>query len=455
MNLPSGEEFKKQIEDQEEFLPSIVEIKNLLWKTTPQLQALLTNDGAPGKGVKITAAHRRFTTQSLTYIRLIYLYCENPEKAKQDIDITYKPLNKPPISTKANTGKFYLFLFISDFCEWFEISSNAKFIKPHITKINVHCADETALAKYSSDITKYIEAKSSSEKTIKETIELYEKQLEDIAEATGALSDLKANIAVKNTEQFEIAGSIDELIGELENKQGELSTLELNFKHTSELLTETKNNHEQLSQQATNLNKNISNLRNTLEKLTEDRNLISDEYGPYVKEGKSQARIYLALATLPLVAIIFSIYEVYLGASKLLLTEHATASDIFAAFLLRIPFAAVFALAIFYSWKLSSTIIQKILKIHNDRLTLAKLLIVAREIVHSSTKNLEISDKDKFQEQVALKVEVLKSHLAKELGEDFKYSTLKSSAPATPSPIESAANDEMDSGAEPVIKNAK
>lgn len=151
--------------------------------------------------------------------------------------------------------------------------------------------------------------------------------------------------------------------------------------------------------------------------------------------------------TIPLAAIFFSIYQLYAGASKLLATENQSAIEILAAFILRIPFAAIFGVAIYYSWKIASAMIQRVFKIHSDRLTLAKLLVVARETVHSSAKNLSITDHEKFQEQTSLKIEVLKSHMARDLNEGFSYKPVpnqkqtvkEASAEASPE----AVNDEL------------
>lgn len=441
MTLPTQEEFSSQLEEQESLIPELIEQKNLFWSTTPQLKALLRPDGAAGKGVKITSAKRRLTAEKLTYIRSIYFYCENPEKNQNSISISVRTIAGIEKKLSLRTTKTFIYVYPSDFCEWIEISSDAKLIKPHISKIQINGADVSDLEKYSSDINKYIAAKESSETTIATAREIFSEYVEKSNALSESLSELTTKIAEKNFESNTLTKDNASILKEIFENQKTLNILEAKNKHATETLTETNNNQEQLTEQTKSLNKQISNLRETLEGLTSDRNLISDEYGPYVKEGKSQARIYVGICILPLLAILFSIYEVYIGASKLLNTSHETALDVFAAFILRIPFAAVFGLAIYYSWKLTFSIIQKILKIHNDRLTLAKLLIIARETVHSSAKNLKISDNEKFQEQVSLKVEVLKSHLTKELGEDFKYTPPLREKQLKP--LDSAANDKV------------
>ncbi|MCR8935654.1 hypothetical protein [Pseudomonas sp. S11A4] len=86
----------------------------------------------------------------------------------------------------------------------------------------------------------------------------------------------------------------------LESSRIKLQQIELETKHFESKSVEAKNNTEQLTQQAENLNKNIADLKTQLQKLTNDRNLISDEYGPYVEEGKSQSKDLLRLNSTPI-----------------------------------------------------------------------------------------------------------------------------------------------------------
>lgn len=445
MNLPSPEDFNEKLTEQEESLPTIVESQNAYWKTTAQYQALLKEE-IQNPIIKLGKTPRRFTPVSLSYIRTIRIYCDNPDKAKGDITLTVKKINTPPHEIELSTSKDKTFLygFISSFCDWFEIHTDAKLFKPQIKKIKVLGANDSTLQKYSDEIDNYYALKLDSAETIRKAEQEYKDLLSSIKKSEDLIAATEVQITECMSKKVDLSAELGILKETIEEKMRDLLNLENAQKQATENLTSTRNNTEQLTQKSSNLNKEITNLTSTLEKLTSDRNLISDEYGPYVKEGKSQATIYVLIATLPLAAIIFSIYEIYQGASKLLTSEYTSALDVFAAFILRIPFAAVFGLAIYYSWKLTSVIVQKILKIHNDRLTLAKLLIIAREVVHSSSKNLDVPDIEKFQEQVTLKIEVLKSHLARELGEDFKYEQ-KSKRTDTPSSAKNtAANDDLD-----------
>ncbi|MBD8095282.1 hypothetical protein IFT48_35345 [Pseudomonas fluorescens] len=443
MSENSQEDLESSLVTLEEKLPALVQTQNPFWKSTPQFQALLTESGVPG-GVKPTSAARRFTPENLTYLRLIYIYGDKPEKISKDTTVTIKVSGKDPYQAAVQHNQYYAFVWVQRFCEWFDISSTTLLLKPQIKKIELYGANQEQLTKYAGDIEAVIELK----RTIAQFKLDAKSEISDandlIAGVHAAKSELETEIESITTHQQKIKAESEKTLVALESSRIKLQQIELETKHFESKSVEAKNNTEQLTQQAENLNKSIADLKTQLQKLTNDRNLISDEYGPYVEEGKSQAKIYFALIVLPLLAIIFSTYQVYVGAGNLLTAEYKSAIDVLAAFILRIPFAAIFGLAIFYSWKLAHSMIQKIFKIHGDRLILAKLLVVARETVHSSAKHLNITDHEKFQEQTALKIEVLKSHMARDLSEDFAYKPISAQKNTTSSNIQVAVNDQIE-----------
>lgn len=440
MSEHSQEDLDSSLMELDKKLPNLAVLQNTFWKSSRQAQALLSEAGVPN-GFKTTSAERRFTPESLTYVRLIILRGVNPGQIASDLTIKVKVPGKDPYALKIASNDNYAYAFIQNFCEWFEVSSTKLLLKPHITKLEVYGSTPAQLISYSSDIENIVELKRTIEefKSLAKSEYLASKKL--LAESMTAKKSLEIDIDALIESQDFTKSENEALDLQLEETKSTLQRTNLELSHSEKKLIETKNNTEQLSKQVENQNKTIADLNEQLAKLTSDKNLISDEYGPYVKEGNSQATIYSWLITLPLLAIIFSTYQVYVGASKILSAEYSSATDVLAAFILRIPFAAIFGLAIFYSWKLAYAMIQKVFKIHSDRLTLAKLLVVARETVYSSAKNLTISDHEKFQEQTALKIEVLKSHMARDLSENFTYKPVPIHKPATTDSQSDAVND--------------
>lgn len=445
----SVEELDNKLSALDDLLPKLDPIGNAFWKTTATFQTLLDATTSTSSTVKTTSTIRRFTPTGLFYIDSIDFYAENNEKLASNLTVTIKPIGAQPYKLKLSLvdKATFAYGYVRKFCEWFEISSDSIIYKPTLKKISVFGCDSTLLSEYAKDIQQILDLKRSisafkttAKSEYQDILSETEKLTEESLNLTNSITITKEEIANLDAEQLLLKSA-------LESSNKELTKLNLSVLNAENNLTNATNNTAQLKESAEKLNKQISNLNADLAKLTNDKNLISDEYGPYVKEGNTQAKIYLSLIILPLLAIIFSVYQVYVGATNLLAAQYTSFMDVLAAFILRIPFAAIFGLAIIYSWKLALAMIQKVFKIHSDRLTLAKLLVVARETVHSSAKNLDITDHEKFQEQTALKIEVLKSHMARDLNEGFSYKPVpnqkqpvkEASAEASPE----AVNDEF------------
>ncbi|WP_285354626.1 hypothetical protein [Pseudomonas sp. lyk4-R2A-10] len=428
MTQHSSEELEKNLSDVERLLPELDDIQNLFWKTTAQCQTLLSEGGATSNPVKITGSARRFTASNLFYIDSLDFHGENVEKIASNLTVIVKPVGSVAYTLKlikTERGSF-AYARINKFCEWFEIYTTSNFGKPTLNRISICGSDASQLSQYAKDIDEINNAKKRITSFKTAAKDDYETSLAETEKLRQEFISTKNSIDFYNLQISELKKESAQLANTITKEKDFLAQLKLEEKFALDEKTKATNNVAQLTGTADYLNKQISNLNIELKKLTNDKNLISDEYGPYVKEGNSQAKIYSALITIPLLTILFSIYEVYIGASNLLTTEYKSATDIIAAFILRIPFAAIFGLAIIYSWKLAYFMIQKVFKIHSDRLTLAKLLVVARETVHSSARNLKITDHEKFQEQTALKIEVLKSHMARDLNENFTYKPIPS-----------------------------
>ncbi|MGY2313564.1 hypothetical protein ACW9I6_02670 [Pseudomonas sp. SDO5522_S412] len=443
MSAITSEELNAKLDELETKLPKLDGVKNSFWKTTTQCQTLLSESGATTKPVKVTGAAKRFTPNGLFYLEYLS-FNGAAQKLVSNLTIIIKPINEPSFTLKLTSSKdaTFAFGFVRKFCEWFEIYSNAIISKPLLTKINVYGTDSSQLTSLSKDIEYVINARDTFDSFKEQFTKEHLEALEKTEQLKNKTTELVSNIAEYQAELSELESSVIATKAKNAEENSKLQKIKLDANHFEERKTLAFNNVSQLTETAEELNKKISTMDGELKKLTSDKNLISDEYGPYVKEGKSQAKVYSALLTIPLLTIFFAIYQIYIGASNLLNASYQSPSDIFAAFILRIPFAAIFGLAIFYCWKISSAMIQKIFKIHGDRLTLAKLLVVARETVHSSAKNLNITDHEKFQEQNALKIEVLKSHMAKDLTDSFTYRPVTTFKESPAQPVQDAVNDD-------------
>lgn len=445
----SAEELDAKLVDLETKLPKLDTISNPFWKTTNQCQTLINEEPATAKAVKLSTAAKRFTPNGLFYVDFINFFGNTPRIASS-ITLVVKPVgeNQRTYKLTNSSDSSFSFVFIRKFCEWFEIYSTPSHPKIALTSIRIYGCDAEQLTKFAKDIEYVINAKDHFREFKEDLKKEHADTVLEINELRASHTELRNKVSTSTKELATLESRIKSLKVAINQQDEKLKQTKLETANAEEKTTNADNNSKQLSATVDSLNKKISRLHEELEKLTTDKNLISDEYGPYIKEGKSQAAIYVAIATIPLAIITFSVYQLYAGALKLLATDNSTFTEIAGSFLLRIPFAAVTGLAIYYSWRLTSSIIQKIFNIHGDRLTLAKLLVLAREAVHSSNKNINAPIETVLQEQIKLKVEVLKGHLSKDLGEKFEYNPKQEEHKSPSKPVNSEAMNDSQTTAQ-------
>lgn len=164
------------------------------------------------------------------------------------------------------------------------------------------------------------------------------------------------------------------------------------------------------------LNEDIAGLKRELKTLQNDRSVISDEYTDYVREGRSQATLYAWIAGVCLVASLVGAGLLVAGAAHYLDPRVTSTAEAYALFIQRLPFTAAFAATIGLLLKLADYLIKGVYSIHQSRLTLARLLVLAKDTVYSSAADLNVSDADRLKERVRLKVDLLRQYLSAELG---------------------------------------
>lgn len=84
------------------------------------------------------------------------------------------------------------------------------------------------------------------------------------------------------------------------------------------------------------------------------------------------------------------------------------------------PFVIAVGTVVFVSYEVSNIFIRKIMEINQQKLDFQKLGILAKDVSESATQGLDLSDEEKFELRTKLKMEMLKSHLSKDLGKKFK-----------------------------------
>lgn len=254
------------------------------------------------------------------------------------------------------------------------------------------------------------------------------KQQDDVlvaSEAKAALekesAEIKAEVERLEDNQNSLQNEIASLVQEEAKSKAAKLAVEQALADARSSLEAVKNNEAQLREDVASLNKDIANKKSALNQLINDRNLISDEYKDYVAEGKQQSAKYAWFLYYAITIIAVCSWQLYAGATRILDAKPDGLTGLLTLSLQRLPFAAALALIVTVAWKLAAVFVDRIMTIHAQRLALARLLVIAKDTVYSSTSGLSISDEQKFRERIRLKLDMLRGHLTSELGRDFAY----------------------------------
>jgi len=186
--------------------------------------------------------------------------------------------------------------------------------------------------------------------------------------------------------------------------------------------TNLTNNVEQLTEKSNQLNINISNQTNELKKLTDDTNIFATEMKEYIEQGNNDIKLYTILSIIPWLLIALVSIIVFFGASNLTtIINNKEDIEIATVFWSRVPFVLIVISILFVSYEISKIFIKNIIHIHKQKRIFTKIGVLAKDVAEQSILDLEIDEKEKFELRTKLKMDLLKSHLKNEIGEDYEY----------------------------------
>lgn len=386
------------------------------FKTTQAYSPLISTPAALPK-ITLDKRERCFETITPVYLRYLTFTGDNLKNIEVTLINSDGSRKIYPITINAASGD----VWIREFCTSFVIKSKTRTARPVISSIKAVGFDSSSLGSARAQIISFQAGKKDLETLIAE------------ASSASEASDLKiAENAEKNTELLskyeKLTTQITEKEAELKKKSSDLSGIQIKIANSSQLLgrltaeEEAKQNScAKLTDEISISQEKLSITTKDLNQLLNEKSLISDEFTDYVKEGQAQALMYSKLVILPCLTIILCIILMYNGASDVLFGHYETSQDKLAALLLRIPFAAVLGGAAYYSWILAERFLNKIFEVQTERLTLAKLLVLAKDTVFSTAEQLDTDPAEKFYLRTRLKIEMLKAHLSKDLNDKLVF----------------------------------
>jgi predicted nucleic acid-binding Zn-ribbon protein len=260
---------------------------------------------------------------------------------------------------------------------------------------------------------------------VKQISETNQAQLNEIENKSYALEQLHENL---DADIESLTTQKEELEQETENLNAqitELSNSKKSLENTKNELTkneqELKNSIQEREATLSTVNTNISLKREELKELENKTSLIAYDVQDYIKNANTHLWCYLGLSLIPWgLIIVITCFIIFGGADLTTVFKVEKDAQLWTIFWSRIPFVIAVGTVVFVAYEVSNVFIRKIMEINQQKLDFQKLGILAKDVSESASQGLDLSDEEKFELRTKLKMEMLKSHLSKDLGKKFE-----------------------------------
>lgn len=263
--------------------------------------------------------------------------------------------------------------------------------------------------------------------------------LDEFHKIEWAIKDLEgreANILEKESKKDELAEEISQLGQEKSQINSELGRTSAELKQATEQLESTraalaeqranaKQLKETIEELFTSRREQESEIRRNVEKINElkrEIRLFPSEIAGFVKEGNRNIFWYMTLS-IPFIIVIFVVLNaLFSGAVDLTqIWREEENIDIWTVFLTRLPFVIIAFALLEVCGYVVGRLVFEIIKINRQRLSLSKLSIIAKDISTAASHTLELSEDERFEKEVQLKMELLREHMKEYIGQEFQY----------------------------------
>lgn len=273
-------------------------------------------------------------------------------------------------------------------------------------------------------IKKHEETIASQNKVMEEKEIGLENKVQELNNSISEKNETLENLEIRTKEFNEQI--IPKLEATEEKLRNEVDTLTTKKESIIEQQTELSNNVKQLTSTSDQLNSKISEQKNELQKLIEDTNIFATEMAEYINQGNKDIKLYTKLSFLPWLIIAVVTCFIFWGAADLTTVYNKVIVskdeiDISAIFWTRVPFVIIVVSIIFVCYEISKVFIKNIIHIHKQKRIFTKIGILAKDVADQSILELNLDEQDKFELRTKLKMDLLKSHLKNDIGEDYEY----------------------------------
>jgi hypothetical protein len=247
------------------------------------------------------------------------------------------------------------------------------------------------LESQTQEVQKLVAALNEERDGLREQLDVLKDETNDL---TGRLASLKANEVVRA-----------EKLGELEKRSIGIE---------SEL--------EQKTQTLSSTNIAISKAEEKLKGLVSNVNVFTEEFSGFVEQGRKQVNMYAGLSAVPLFLLTIVVYNLFRGAVDLSTKfQEMPRIDLLTLVVTRLPFVAVASLLIGVSVKILFFFVNRIIAIHQQRLDLAKIALIAKDVSDASAAQLNMTSTEIYEAKTYLKMMMLRAYLSDQF-DKFTYS---------------------------------
>ncbi len=414
------EQIKHDIESHEVLSADKISVELIENKGTQQSKLIFNED--PNFSIKLENREYKFKLVEPIYIDKIQLKAKTILK---DVVISYHTVKDENKTIKINIDKsIYISSSIKNTIDSISILS-PKNKKVELEKIELFGFRLSQFKNIEENLKALEKLNSEMKEEIKKVTSYNQTQLDEIENKTLLLEKLHTEL---DNDVKSLTSQREELEQETENLNIEikqLSETKNNLENTKkDLITkeqELKNSIQEREKTLSTVNTDIATKREELKKLDNETSLIAYDMQEYVRNAKKDIKWYIGLSIIPWLLIACMSYVlVYGGAYLTTILKVENDAQLWTIFWSRIPFVLAVSSVMFVAYEVSNIFIRKIMEINQQILDFAKIGIIAKDVSETSSINLDLTDEEKFELRTKLKMDMLKSHLSKDLGKKFE-----------------------------------
>jgi len=234
------------------------------------------------------------------------------------------------------------------------------------------------------------------------------------------LNKINSDIAGAEAAEIESKDSLNSVLSDLGKNQEKLEAIEMEvskLEAKASVVSKQSADLEQRIQENERVNQHlvdsVQDNREELEALLANKNVFMEEFSSYVEQGKGNIVSYFWTGVALLCVVAFCLWRLIASAAALSndpsILQTVSAFDLFVS---RLPIAFLLGTVMIICLKIIYMLLSKVFEIHQERLLLAKLSILAKDNSFFSAGGLGIPGELVYERRVLLKMELLKEFLS-------------------------------------------